>query len=434
MPLGWSAQAPGGWSTKMPSWSNASPVVVGERVFVTAEPLSVLCVSLKTGKVLWSHEVSYLDTVGPAERSAIAKERAEAKAIAETLQRKERELNKLKRQMRKARGAKDAAAKSQRLIEEIGPLKASLDRYQHLRPPEPIDVMGTAPSTPISDGTSVYALLGNGVVARFGLDGKLAWAKHLGQPSQRMRGFHKGQAASPLLVDGVLVVALNHLIGLDPKTGKELWRRPEAYLDFGPPRETRVEGVGLLITPMGEVIQAKDGALLAKDLGVSVYFVSPLAEGRRLYFVGATTDPDLQERSAVALELTGPLNRLSVKERWRRTLPREKTYATPLLHQGLIYALGIRGSLVVLDASSGAVVYEELLSLGHGDVMPSPVVSDGQIVMMGGSGEIAVIRAGRTFELTHSARLGEARATPTLIEGQIIIRDLERLWSLRAPR
>ena len=109
-------------------------------------------------------------------------------------------------------------------------------------------------------------------------------------------------------------------------------------------------------------------------------------------------------------------------------------YATPLLHQGLIYALGIRGSLVVLDASSGAVVYEELLSLGHGDVMPSPVVSDGQIVMMGGSGEIAVIRAGRTFELTHSARLGEARATPTLIEGQIIIRDLERLWSLRAPR
>ncbi len=82
VPTGWSASAPGGWSATMPTWSNASPVVVGDRVVVTSEPLSVICVSLTSGEELWRHEVSYLDTVGPDERAKITKERAEAQAIA----------------------------------------------------------------------------------------------------------------------------------------------------------------------------------------------------------------------------------------------------------------------------------------------------------------------------------------------------------------
>ena len=434
VPTGWTSESPGGWSVKMPAWSNASPVAIGERICVTAEPLTVLCVSSKTGKTLWSHDVSYLDTVGDAERDRVAGERAEAARLAKALRQKERQLNKLKRAMRKARGSQDAAARSQALLAEIGPLKEKLDGYAHLRPPEPIDVMGTAPSTPVSDGVYLYALLGNGVVASFTLDGALRWAKHLGAPSQRMRGFHKGQTASPLLVDGVLVVALNHLVGLDPQTGQERWRRSEPYLDFGPPRATTIDGVALVVTPMGEVVRVSDGALLASNLGVSVYFVSPITQGRRIYFVGATTDPDLQERTAVAVELSGPLNDLRVKELWRTSLAREKTYATPLLHDGLIYALGIRGSLVVLEAKSGQVVYEQVVPLGHGDVMPSPVVSGDRLVMMGGSGEVVVARTGRRYEVIHQAKLGEARATPALVKGRIIVRDLDRLWSLTAPR
>jgi outer membrane protein assembly factor BamB len=418
----------------MPAWSNASPVVVGDRIVVTVEPLTVLCVSAKTGKTLWSHAVSYLDTVGDAERARVTKDRAEAARVASALKSKERALNKLNRAMRKARGRQDAVARSQALLAEIGPLKEQLDTYAHLRPPEPIDVMGTAPSTPVSDGAHVYALLGNGVVASFTLDGALRWAKHLGHPSQRMRGFQKGQTASPLLVDGVLVVALNHLVGLDPRTGEERWRRSEPYLDFGPPRATTIDGTALVVTPMGEVVRVSDGALLASNLGASVYFVSPLTQGRRVYFVGATTDPDLQERTAVAVDLSGPVSSLKATEVWRRTLPREKTYATPLLHGGLIYALGIRGSLVVLDADNGQVVYEAVVPLGHGDVMPSPVISGDRLVMMGGSGEVVIARAGRRYEALYQAQLGETRATPALVGGRIIVRDLDRLWSLTAPR
>ena len=433
VPRGWTADAPGGWSVKMPAWSNASPVVVGDQICMTAEPLSVFCVSASTGKTRWSREITYLDTVPSKERARVNKERQEALDLAKALQQKERALNKLKRAMRKARGSADAAERSKALLAEIGPLKERLDGLAHLRPPEPIDLMGTAPSTPVSDGQGLFVLMGNGVAARLSLSGSLIWARSLGQPNQRMRGFNKGQTASPLLVGGVLIVALNHLHGLDPATGKILWSRPEPYLDYGAPRMMGVEGVPLVVTPKGEVIRVSDGALLVSELGTDVYFVGPLTQGRRIFFVGATTDPDLQERTAVAIDLKGPVGSLKAVEAWRRSLSKEKTYATPLLHKGLIYTLGIRGSLVVLEADSGQVVYEEALDLGRLDVMPSPVAAGDEVVLMGGTGQVIVIKAGRRYEPLYSARLGDVRATPALHAGRMIVRGLERLWSLSSP-
>ncbi|MDP6943466.1 MAG: PQQ-binding-like beta-propeller repeat protein [Myxococcota bacterium] len=433
VPKGWSAAKPGGWSTRMPAWGNASPVVVGDRIVVTAEPLSVVCVSASKGKILWTHEVSYLDTVGPADRARVKRDQADAARTVESLRVKERALNKLKRAMRKARGSKDARARTEALLAEIGPLKARLDRYAHLRPPEPIDIMGTAPSTPVSDGRAIYALMGNGVVVSLTLEGAVRWAHHLGAPTQRMRGFHKGQTASPQLIDGVLVVALNHLTGLDPKTGAVKWQRPESYADFGAPRPMRIDGVSLVVTPLGDVIRVSDGVRIAHDIGGNIYFVSPLTDGRRVYFVGATTDPDLHERTALAIDLEGPLSALRTRRVWRTSLPKEKTYATPLLHQGLIYTVGIRGSLVVLEAATGKVVYDTVLPLGLGDVMPSPVIAGDEIVFAGGSGEVVVIRAGRRHEVLFQSKLGEMRATPALVGGRLYVRSLDRLWSLTAP-
>jgi len=433
VPKGWSPDKPGGWKTTLPAWSNASPIVVGDRVFVTVEPLSVACVSAKTGKVLWSREVTYLDTVGAADRDRVAAEQAEVASLATELKAKERSLNKLKRAMRKARGASDARARSEALLAEIGPLKERLDGFAHLRPPEPIDIMGTAPSTPVSDGRSVYALLGNGVVASLSLDGKIQWARHLGRPSQRMRGFHKGQTASPQLVAGVLIVPLNHLTGVNPKTGDVVWKRAEPYIDFGAPRPMTIDGVAMVVTPLGEVVRVTDGKLLASEIGGNVHFVSPITNGRRVFFVGATTDPDFQERTAVAIDLKGTPDALSPRVAWRTALSKEKTYATPLLHEGLIYTVGIRGSLVVVEARTGKVIYDRVAPLGTGDVMPSPVTAGGEVVLMGSTGELVVIRAGRSYEVLFQSKLGESRSTPTLVGKRMYVRDLDRLWAISAP-
>jgi hypothetical protein len=43
------------WATPMTNWGNASPVLAGERLFVTSEPDELLCVAKRDGAVLWRH-------------------------------------------------------------------------------------------------------------------------------------------------------------------------------------------------------------------------------------------------------------------------------------------------------------------------------------------------------------------------------------------
>lgn len=59
------------WKTEMPSWANAQPIVVGDRVFTTAEPNMLVCVDANTGKVLWTA------TINPWELRGIDKAQAD---------------------------------------------------------------------------------------------------------------------------------------------------------------------------------------------------------------------------------------------------------------------------------------------------------------------------------------------------------------------
>ncbi|MEI8242684.1 MAG: PQQ-binding-like beta-propeller repeat protein, partial [bacterium] len=52
-PLGWSDTSNVAWKATV-GGSYSSPVVVGDRVMVTAEPDRVLCLNVGDGKVLWS--------------------------------------------------------------------------------------------------------------------------------------------------------------------------------------------------------------------------------------------------------------------------------------------------------------------------------------------------------------------------------------------
>ena len=67
----WSAESNPGknivWKTAMPNWSNASPIIVGGRIFVCAEPATLICVRASDGEILWERTNTYLDAVPPEE-------------------------------------------------------------------------------------------------------------------------------------------------------------------------------------------------------------------------------------------------------------------------------------------------------------------------------------------------------------------------------
>src|SRR5688500_14585298 len=60
-PLSWSDSQNVLWKTALPARSNASPVVAGGRVFVCAEPYTLLCIDAADGRILWERTHDYLD-------------------------------------------------------------------------------------------------------------------------------------------------------------------------------------------------------------------------------------------------------------------------------------------------------------------------------------------------------------------------------------
>ena len=85
---------------------------------------------------------------------------------------------------------------------------------------------GYASSTPTSDGERFFVQLGITGVHCFDLEGKPIWQADVGS------GTHNwGSGASPLLAGDLLIVNASiesgSLIGLDKKTGREVWRTEE---------------------------------------------------------------------------------------------------------------------------------------------------------------------------------------------------------------
>src|SRR6516162_3055880 len=64
LPIRWSKTRNIRWSVKLPGWGTSSPVVYGNRVFVTShlkdkKSLLTLCFDRQTGKELWRHDFGF---------------------------------------------------------------------------------------------------------------------------------------------------------------------------------------------------------------------------------------------------------------------------------------------------------------------------------------------------------------------------------------
>ena len=59
------------WVTKLPNWSNAQPIVVGEKIFLMAEPDYLVCVNKADGKILWKRETTWVDATSVEDRGKL---------------------------------------------------------------------------------------------------------------------------------------------------------------------------------------------------------------------------------------------------------------------------------------------------------------------------------------------------------------------------
>jgi outer membrane protein assembly factor BamB len=288
----------------------------------------------------------------------------------------------------------------------------------------PATSCGYSTPTPVSDGRRVVAVFGSGLVGCYDLNGKRLWIRNLSVE----RPLQYGRSASPLIVGSTLVLFAGCLQALDLESGRSLWKADGLRETYGSPAIARIGDVPMVITPGGDLVRVADGKVLASQLGKTDN-VTPLVRGRIVYFVD-------QQARAVELSQT-PAERVQVRELWKQELDGE-FFASPVLHEGLLYTVNNGGTLLVLDATTGKTVTEKELTLPApekstrvGKFYPSLALIGSVLFVGDDAGASLWLKPGKSAEEAGRNLLpGGAGSTPAVAAARLFLRGGTRLYGI----
>ena len=420
-PVSWSSEAGIRWKVALSGWSNASPVVDDDRIYVGLEQTTLLCLSRADGRELWRAEHRYEDAATTTEAQAELKEgRAAMDAILAELTPLDKQIGDTKGKLRKDKENAELKKKLSALEAKAKPLRKRLGPYRKFMLPKSHGVNGYSTPTPVTDGKLVYTAFGNGVVACYTRDGKRLWIRDVGRPQHGW-----GHSASPALVDGTLVLHYGRKVhGLNAADGEERWA-VESDSTWGSPAAAKIGDTALVVTTGGDLLRADTGERVVG--GIAKFpWTSPLVEGDRIY----VADQD----EFCALQLTPEvLTGAKPKKLWTLKPRKDRYYASPVCHDGLLYAITRGGHMTVVDVETGEKVYEQKLEFpkeGRHTVYPSPVRAGELLYVSTDNGSTLVLKPGRTYDAIGGNELEPFRSSPVVAGGDLLIRGQEHLWCI----
>jgi outer membrane protein assembly factor BamB len=388
LPETWSDTTNIAWRTRLSGVGVSSPIVWGDRVFITAQ--------VGSGASRQGPRLGQGDEASPAERSlgSTAAQGQGVRFLIEALDRVNGER-----------------AWSFELAAD-GPLPTVHDKHN------------LASASPVVDGERVYAVFGSGQVVAVDMRGKQIWTRNLAREHAPF-DINWGHASSPIVHRGSLILVCYHetasyLLALDARTGRPLWKteRPRGVLSYSTPIVVPGPQGEELIVNSSEGIEAYDpatgGALWHFDepsrfpIPVAMYHQGVIYLSR-----GYRSGP----YAAIRPGGRGDISRTHVV--WH--VPTGAPYISSLVYyDGLLYMAGDVGVITCVDAMTGAQVWRQRLG---GIYTASPVAGDGKIYLLSESGETVVLRAGRTPEvLARNTIDGRVLASPAISGGRIFIR------------
>ncbi len=102
---------------------------------------------------------------------------------------------------------------------------------------------------------------------------------------------------------------------------------------------------------------------------------------------------------------------------------------SPLVHDGLVYLCRENGTLICLDAKTGKDIYQERLHGGR--YRASPVYADGKVYCTARDGTTSVVKAGPKFQLLAANKLpDQIAASPAISNGRIYLRGFGTLYAI----
>ncbi|MDA1015232.1 MAG: PQQ-binding-like beta-propeller repeat protein [Planctomycetota bacterium] len=416
-PTKWSTTENVVWSAKMSSPSNAHPVIVGDKIFTCSEPFDLVCLSLSDGKELWRSSNSYQDVTTKVQWKTIEVELALAQKVRAKLEPVQAALKEL-RDKNETTPADDAQI--EQLREHVETLEVELKSLplaaRYTLPITQQQYNGYTTATPTSDGRHIWSVFGNRVVACHDLDGHRKWAEVLPDHPQAMWG----HSSSPLLIGDKLVVNIEGIVGLDAKTGRQLWRTKYGQ-SWGSAVRGRIGDVDVALLANGRVLRAADGKVIDRVPG-NLADASAVVSNGIAYYVGI--------RAAAFPFPSQAADKIDIATKWTAQLKGGTFFASPVIHEGLIYAVSTQHVLNVLDADTGEAVYLKRLILGHQPVWPSLCVAGRYLYVSSRDGTTLVLETGREYKEVSRNTLAYFISTPVFRGNRMYVRTSERLYCI----
>jgi outer membrane protein assembly factor BamB len=389
------------WRTKIPGLAHSSPIVWGNRIFVTTAISTDPKASFRPGL--------YGDGDASADRSA-------HRWVIYAIDKKSGKI----------------------LWERVAHQGEPIDK-RHIK-------ATYANSSPATDGRIVVAWFGSQGLHAYDVNGRFLWKVDLGRVDMGaydIPTYEWGPASSPIIWKDLVIVqcdtqADSFLLALDAATGKTVWKTErDEFPSWGTPTIATTGNGPELVTNASKFIRGYDprtGKELWRlggsskitaptpifDDGVFV-FASGRAPERPIFVVkpGARGDITLSD---------GKTSNDAVV--WSRT-GRGSYMPTPLSYNGMLYVLSNNGLFDAYNLRTGEEVYRQRLSVVGSGFSASPVAADGKIYLSNEDGEMLVIEAGPKFNHVATNSMGELlMATPALSDGVMYVRSVSTLFAI----
>jgi outer membrane protein assembly factor BamB len=299
-----------------------------------------------------------------------------------------------------------------------------------------------ANSTMATDGKYVVAFFGSEGLYCYDMHGDLQWQKDFGLLKSVFFVAEDAEwefASSPIVHEGVVLIQCDvmensFVAAYHIASGKEIWRTerdeypgwctPNIYCDDDQCRVV-LNGFkhrGAYDFRTGEEIWGMSG-------GGDIPIPTPIVHGDLVYFNSAHggSSPIYAIHVSARGDLTLEDNK-TTGEYISWCIPRGGAYMqTMLIYGGYLYNVRWNGSVNCFDAKTGEEIWKHKAGSGNSYVS-SPVASDGKIYVTDDKGMVYILKAGPAYELLAQNNLGETcMSTPAITDGIIFFRTINHL-------
>ncbi len=230
--------------------------------------------------------------------------------------------------------------------------------------------------------------------------------------------------------------ALAYLVALEKETGKERWRtdRPNRTRSYCPPLIVDAGGKTQMVLSGSKCVASynpDDGKQNWIIQGPTEQYVASLVYGDGLFFL--TTGFPEYHLMAIRPDGSGDITKTHVVWHKKKLLPKEASYVpSPIADGKYFFVVSDQGFASCFEAKTGKREWFERLGRHHS---ASPVSANGYLYFPSDEGDTYVLKAGPKFEVVHRNPLHEEiYASPALSDGDIFLRTSQHLYCISTAK